>query len=164
MKNTLILTVIFMTSISIFGQENKFTYEHRSSGSYSVLPIFEKQMQDETKTVVGYFKDEKWIANSLDSVVRSSIPKNKWDELVSQDEKGWIIIDYLSSGQVYSIRFHISKSHKDILSDQDFYNLYMAVKSFKMDMSKIRIEYPQNYDPNTQYIWGITCPFPAHKK
>jgi hypothetical protein len=164
MKNTLMLTIVFMMSISIFGQGSKFTYERTSTGSFFVRPNFKEHEKEHTIGAVGYFKDEKWIANSLDSVARSAIPKNKWDELKKQSRKGAITIDYLPSGQVYSLWFWIPYDYKKILSDQDFYNLYISIKSFRMDMSKIKLECPTNQTPGTKFIWSISTSFPVPER
>jgi hypothetical protein len=153
-----------MTSISIFGQENKFTYEY-DTGFYDVRPNFKEHANDDYIGAVGYFKDEKWIANSLDSVAQSALPKNKWNKLLNkQDKRGSIMISYLTSGQVYSIWFSIPETYKKVLSDKDFYNLYMSIKSFKMDMNKIRLEYPSNCPPDTKFIWSISTGFPVPEK
>ncbi|MGV8091762.1 MAG: hypothetical protein AB2L24_07855 [Mangrovibacterium sp.] len=69
-----------------------------------------------------------------------------------------VIINYFPDGKVYQIKFYLSREAKEVLTDADLSTLYDNLKNYRMDMSKIQLEYPENKESGVEYIWGFTYP------
>ena len=71
---------------------------------------------------------------------------------------GHIEISFSPTGKVQIIKMYILKENLDILDECDLYTLYNNLQKFDMDMSKIQIEYPNNWVQGTEAFWGFTFP------
>jgi len=142
---------------------DRFMYKRVSPNRYEVTPTFEKPSSREIRGAVVHFWDDKCFTFLLDSVCKASLPDDKWNKLLVQGKKGHISIWYLVSGQIYTIKFYLNEQYKEVLSEDDLYSLYMGIKTFKVDTSKIKVEYPKDANSEIEYVAPFVFPFPQKR-
>ncbi len=169
MKTNLILALLLLLGTASHAQNTKkFTCRLLESGrNYVVEPNFEEA--EKTKNLKGAMplnRDDYSLFNEIKALFHLSIPKEKWNKLVSVGGRILISASFSGEGKFHSLYFIVGKKHLEILSDDDFYAIYQAYENLKADMTRIqlvtdgetgytiRVE-PWNYD---QYYWTMYYP------
>ena len=141
--------------MNIYGQTGeKFDYELNKYGNLYIITLkSEKPISKDAKYVLGRFLDEQWLNNTYYSIVEKSINSEKMGKLTGLG--GHIDIRFSVTGKVLGIRIYILKENLEILNESDLYTLYCNLHKSDMDMSKIEIEYSQNWVQGTEAFWGF---------
>ncbi len=166
MKTNLILALLLLLGTASHAQNTKkFTYKLTKSGrNYVVEPNFEEPgIPKGLKGSMALNRDGYPLLDETEALLRLSIPKEKWNKLVSVGGRILISASFSGEGKFYRLYIIADKKHLEILSDDDFYAIYQAFENYKTDMTRIRLitdsetgytirVEPQNYD---QYYWTM---------
>ncbi len=152
MKRTLLIIVACLVSHGVNSQNGKkFNYEKNRFGMYAVTPIFD-QSKGVGKKGVAYFSDPYYLKTLFDGIGKKILTKEKIDSLYSEVS---VTITLSSEGEVLNCRFLMNGKDMDVISDDDFYNLYLLFKQTKIDMSKVMIGSPDSSTQNSEFDYGI---------
>ena len=158
MKSIFVFLLLNFVCFNVHGQaEKKINYELGSNGRRYIISFnSEKPISTDARRVIGRFLDEQWLNNTYYSIVEQSISVEKLSKLIGNG--GHVDISFSITGKVLKIRMYIPKENLDVLDECDLYTLYSNLQKFDMDMSKIRIEYPPNWQRGAEAFWGFTFP------
>lgn len=158
MKNVIIFLLIVFVSFNTHCQtEKKFNYANPfDENSYIVTLKNEKPISKCAKQVIGRFLDEQNVSDMIYSIVEKSISTEKKQNLTGRG--GLVDIRFSSTGRVLCIIMYIDKDNLEILNESDLYTLYSNLHKFEMDMSKIDLEYPDNWVQGTEAYWRFNFP------
>jgi len=160
MKSNLFFLLFIFTSLNVYCQTGeRFNYQLGPDGNRYIVSLkSEKPISKDARGVLGRFLDEHWLTNNYVSIIEKSIPADKLQKLTNER----VSITYSLTGRVLRILIYFSKNSIDILSEYDLWALDSNLRNFNMDMSKIRIEYPENWVQGTEAFW--VCSFPLKMK
>ncbi len=142
MKTITFLAFLCLLTISIYSQKNhKFNYEIKEKyDAYIVTPNFD-QLKVEGKRGIPSFLDECYLSNMFYTIIKGIVPKEK----LSVFHKGsTLFITFNIKGEILYCWFVILIKDKNVLSENDLYNIYIKFKQTNIDMTKLRID-PPNY-------------------
>jgi hypothetical protein len=148
------LTIVILISLSLSCRsQNKFDYEVRRSGAYIVTPLFDHVPKENAIVALAIFRDEKWILQSLYSILNISMPDLKKKAQSIDQKVGNIEVTYYLTGKAYKIRFFLGEQLKEMITEEELYMLYNHLKSFKLDMSKLDVELPPKNSPDRTCVF-----------
>lgn len=152
MKKILLIIVSCLVSIGVNSQNGKkFRYEKNQFGAYVVTPIFD-QSKEVGMRGTAISSDPWYLSDLFESIAEKVIKKGKVDSLYTEPS---FIITINSSGEIINCRFLINSRDLNVISDNDFYNLYLLFKQTKIDMSKVKLVSPNDSVQNKKIDYTI---------
>jgi hypothetical protein len=152
MKKVSLIIAICLVSIGVNSQTGKkFNYEMNRFGTFNVTPIFD-QSKGVGKIGLAFFTDRTYLSNLFDSIAKQVMTKEKVDSLYTEAS---FIITVGSNGDIINCRFSLHPRDLNVISDNDFYNLYVLFKKTKIDTSKVKIVAPDGFPQNSKYDYTI---------
>jgi hypothetical protein len=142
----------------------KFKYEKSQFSSYIVTPIFD-QTKGSGKRGVASCSDPSYLSDVFDKITRQVMTKGKVDSLFANAS---FSITLSSNGDVLNCIFFLNGKDLNVISDNDFYKLYVLFKKAKIDTTKVKIGAPDSSTQNTKFdytmIMGTLIPKDLRKK
>ena len=136
MKKIILISISCLISIVVNSQNGKkFDYEPSQFGSYLVSPVFD-QTKGEGKLGQAFWSDNSYVTDLIYSIIKDVLSEEKLDSL--HLGSGYIIT-FNSKGEILNCKFSIKYEDKNVISENDLYNLYIRFKKIKIDMSKVKI-------------------------
>ena len=137
MKTIVLITMASLLSIAVNSQiVQRFNYKLMPSGStYTVTPVFD-QFKIDGKKGLASFSNDCYVNNLLSIIIKEVLPKEKLSLLHFGNT---YIITFNSNGEILYSWFLIKDEDKNVISENDLYNLYIKFKQIKIDMSKVKI-------------------------
>ena len=152
MKGTLLIIVACLVSLGVNLQNRKkFNYEKSQFGAYVVTPIFD-QSKGAGKRGVASSSDPYYLSDVFDKITKKVMTKGKVDSLYSEAS---FYITLTSNGDIINCWFSLNGKDLDVISDDDFYNLYLLFKQTKIDMSKVKIGAPDSFAQDTTFYYTM---------
>lgn len=137
MKTIVLITMASLLSIAVNSQiVQRFNYKLMPSGStYTVTPVFD-QFKIDGKKGLASFSNDCYVNNLFSIIIKEVLPKEKLSLLHFGNT---YIITFNSNGEILYSWFLIKDEDKNVISENDLYNLYIKFKQIKIDMSKVKI-------------------------
>jgi hypothetical protein len=152
MKKISLIAVIFLVSIVVNSQNGKkFNYEKNQFGSYVVTPIFD-QSKGVGKKGIASSSDPSYLSDVFDNITRQVMTEDKVDSLFTEAS---FIITISSTGDVINCRFSLNPKDIKVISDNDFYKLYILFKKIKIDTSKVKIVAPDAFPQDSKFDYAM---------
>jgi len=139
-KIILTVTGFLLITLANAQPERRFDYQLNPYGNYMVIPIFDTT---EMKGQHGQcqFLDQEYVDSIWFSLIKSSIP----DEKLQLIHLGSAVIFYINTkGEVLNTRFIVHEKDKDLITENELYDLYMKFRQLRLDTTKVIILDPQN--------------------
>ena len=163
-KILLIAAICLMTMAGNSQNRKKFNYEKNQFGAYVVTPIFD-QSKGVGKRGVATLSDPSYLSDVFDNITKQVMTNEKVDSLYTEAS---FIITIGSNGDIINCRFSLHPKDMNVISDNDFYNLYVLFKKTKIDTSKVKIGAPDAFPQNSKYdytmIGGTLIPKDLRKR
>jgi hypothetical protein len=106
-----------------------------SGNTYLVTPVFD-QIKVEGKKGQASWSDHNYVNNLFSNIIKEVVSKEK---LSSLHFGSVYVIDFNTEGEILYCKFLIKDTDKNVLSENDLYDLYTRFKQLKIDMSKVKI-------------------------
>ncbi len=136
MRNISLIIVLSLVSIGIYSQNvKKFKYEKNRFGAIFVTPNFDEPGY-KGKIGTATFDNPYYLRNLFDEKIKGIVTKAKVDSLYTQ---ATFIMVINSNGEILSCRFSVNSRDINVFSDDDFFNLYSAIRKTKIDTTKFKI-------------------------
>lgn len=121
-------------------QEKRFDYQLSPFGNYMVTPLFDTTKM-EGKHGLCQFPDQTYVDSTWFKLIKSSIP----DEKLKLIHPGSAVIIFINTkGEVLNARFIVHEKDKELITEDELYNIYMKFRQLRLDTTKVIILDPQN--------------------
>lgn len=156
MRTIPIIIILSLISLGVNSQQvKKFNYQKNRFGAIVVTPNFD-QNKPKGERGVATSSDPYYLRDIFDKITKDVMTKEKVDLLYS-DATFNIILD--SKGKIVSCMFTVNSKDLDVISDEDFFNLYKSFTQTNFDMSKVNIISPDSpVKKDYAYISGTLIP------
>lgn len=155
MKTIIIFLLFHVVCLNAYCQEGKKFHYEPLENSYIVSLKSEKPISKDARQVLIRSLDQLCIDTYWDIVEKSIHP----DKLNQMSRSALLVnVRFSTTGKMTRVRFLIRKEYIDILNDRELYAFYCNLEKFEVDMSKLEIEYPQNWIEGTEAFWSFSFP------
>ena len=156
MKTRILITLFCVLSIAGVSQDSsKFEFiKNKEYNSYTVTPNFESGKIEGKKGQASFLNDN-YVNNLLFTIIEDVLNKEKINLLHFGSQ---LLITINSQGEVLRCKFLIKDIDLKVLTEDDFYNLYIKFKQLKLDTSVVKI-LPIDFNDSNQLRYAeILCP------
>jgi hypothetical protein len=139
-KIILTLTGFLLITLANAQPERRFDYQLNPYGNYMVTPIFDTT-EMEGQHGLCQFLDQAYVDSIWFSLIKSSIP----DEKLQLINLGSAVVFYFNTkGEVLNAWFLVHEKDKDLITEDELYDIYIKLKQLRLDTTKIVILDAQN--------------------
>jgi hypothetical protein len=158
MNKILLIIVLGMVSIGSYSQNvKKFIYAKNRFGAVIITPNFD-QPGYTGKRGTASVDDPYYLRDLFDEKIKGIVTKAKVDSLHTHPTYLLVIN---SKGEILTCRFSVNSRDSNVFSDDDFFNLYTAIRNTKIDTSKFKIIGP-NEKSKADYSFVPGTLLPVH--
>jgi len=133
----ILLSTIGISLLAVLNAQtdSKFTYELTEFGNYRVTRVGDQPVI-EGKKGLAQILDQGYADGLIYGVIKTSIPVEKLR--VDQLRAGYVIT-FRTSGEVVNVWFVFNEQDRELITEEELYNLYGGLMAIRFDTTKIRI-------------------------